>query len=207
MALLASAARWLCVTDLDGSAPPVRGEAPPPQRARCGPSPRGQAGPCDRRLRSASGPLECYRGSGGGGFGSSCAPRPPVTGRVVRSVVRCVSCRDGTPRQALSETGTSPAVRRTGGPGSSRRFRFRPNCWQATATTVESIPARHDPKIIAATSHRPCAGGSGQFARAGAVNRTHPARLSASGVTSRTSVGVPAACPERLVWPPLRRRR
>jgi hypothetical protein len=36
-------------------------------------------------------------------------------------------------------------------------FRFRPNAGSATATTVESIPARHDPKMIAATSHRPCA--------------------------------------------------
>jgi hypothetical protein len=36
-------------------------------------------------------------------------------------------------------------------------FRFRPIAGSATATTVESIPARHDPKMIAATSHRPCA--------------------------------------------------
>jgi hypothetical protein len=36
-------------------------------------------------------------------------------------------------------------------------FRFRPNAGSATATTVESIPARHDPKMIAATSHGPCA--------------------------------------------------
>jgi hypothetical protein len=36
-------------------------------------------------------------------------------------------------------------------------FRFRPIAGSATATTVESIPARHVPKIIAATSHRPCA--------------------------------------------------
>jgi hypothetical protein len=37
-------------------------------------------------------------------------------------------------------------------------FRFRPIAGSATATTVESIPARHDPKIIAGTSCRPCAG-------------------------------------------------
>jgi len=47
-----------------------------------------------------------------------------------------------------------------------------------------------------------------QFARAGAVNRAHVAWLSAvSGVTGRTSVWVPAACSERLAWPPLRPRR
>jgi hypothetical protein len=38
-------------------------------------------------------------------------------------------------------------------------FRFRPIAGSATATTVESIPARHDPKIIAGTSRRPYAGG------------------------------------------------
>jgi hypothetical protein len=35
--------------------------------------------------------------------------------------------------------------------------RFRPIAGSATATTVESIPATDDPKIIAATTHRPCA--------------------------------------------------
>jgi hypothetical protein len=51
-----------------------------------------------------------------------------------------------------------------------------PIAGSATATTVESIPATDDPKIIAATTHRPCAE---RFARAGAVNRVQPARLSA----------------------------
>jgi hypothetical protein len=37
-------------------------------------------------------------------------------------------------------------------------FRFRPIVGSATATTVESIPARHEPKIIAGTSRGSCAG-------------------------------------------------
>jgi len=37
-------------------------------------------------------------------------------------------------------------------------FRFRPIVGSATATPVESIPARHEPKIIAGTSRGSCAG-------------------------------------------------
>ena len=37
-------------------------------------------------------------------------------------------------------------------------FRFRRIAGSATATTVESIPARHEPKIIAGTSRGSCAG-------------------------------------------------
>jgi hypothetical protein len=37
-------------------------------------------------------------------------------------------------------------------------FRFRPSAGSATATTVESIPATPEPKIIAGTSRGSCAG-------------------------------------------------
>ena len=49
----------------------------------------------------------CYRGVRTEAVALSLALRRPVSGRVVRLVVRCGSCRGGTRRRALGERGTS----------------------------------------------------------------------------------------------------